>query len=471
MMIALSVTAWTAAAFGQNDSEWNVTSGNWGTGSNWTDGEPVISTSAFINNGGTVTIDQMGEICSVLTMGQGVNETGYVHMTGGRLQSDNAVIASFSNATGPNRTAFTQDDGTHIVDWGIYMSVNPGAESQYNLNGGTLNSSRLTVVGDYGSAWFVHTGGTHEIAGSNSGTDYFRVGHRSGSFGCYDLMGTGHVISTLQEVIGNEGEGLFRQTGPDTIHEVKVLTVGTDGQAQYELDAGRLINSQTLRVSGQQSNFIQNGGYVEYTVQGSINVVNAGRYELNGGDTDAYDIIINGGDNSPAGRGVFRQNSGIVNVDNQVHMRSGDYDLAGGSFNVNSLVIGDDMLWGDPDFNVRGDDAVIDIYSFIQQGRGNMHAIFDAGGISTIYADLVDLDGLLFIEDPAGLAPFGRFDIITSGSDIIGAFDSVSLPGPDWSWGSTNNRTLWVEHVPEPTCSMTILSLAALVVLRRKTNS
>ncbi|MBN1490376.1 MAG: PEP-CTERM sorting domain-containing protein [Phycisphaerae bacterium] len=470
--VALAVLGLVSTtALGTDPTEWSVTSGNWSTPTNWSTGEPTVSASARINNGGTATIDQMGEICLELRMGQNISDLGFVHMTGGRLESDYEFIGYYSQGSGSTMTTVTQDDGVHVVGWGLFMAEMPLSRSTYSLNGGRLTANRNTQIGVGGTAWFNQTGGTHEVFGTDFGTDFLMMGKEASGSGTYNLSGTGHLTSTLQEYVGYEGAGYFRQFGANTIHEAKILNiggkVGSNGSGRYDLEAGTLAMSQTLAIGGADGQFVQTGGAITDTVQTTVTVAGTGRYELQNGSVNVHELRVFGNAASAPGRGVFEQTGGSMNLDT-VYLRGGDCDLAGGTFDADMLVVGEDMLYDYPDLRVLGDDASILVGSYTQQDKGSLYSIFDVDGISAILVgSTADLDGQWYVQDPSGTAPFGRFNIIQAGSPIVGSFDAVHLPGPDWSWGITNDRTLWVEHVPEPS-SLLLLAVGGAAFRYRR---
>jgi hypothetical protein len=94
------------------DNYWNLTSGNWSdtNPSPWTLGiEPTSSDNVYVQNGGTATIDQTGEQCSYLYLGNfNIGNTGTIEMMGGSLS------VSYSSYIGYDGTGiFTQTGGTN----------------------------------------------------------------------------------------------------------------------------------------------------------------------------------------------------------------------------------------------------------------------------------------------------------------------------------------------------------------------
>jgi len=197
------------------DTYWQVSSGNWGTGSNWTGGEPYSSDMAYINNGGTAMI---------------------------------------------------YNDGDNQIQRDLYVGYNPGSNGLYimwavtsNLMGGF--AVKCTTIGNYGTGVFKHYNGTHTVRGN------LKVGAEYGSDGSYEFYDGN--LSTDSEYIGYSGEGSFIQYGG--IHEVNSpepnygdLYIGftPDGNGTYELRGGRLFaENEYIGYEGSESgHFIHTGG-------------------------------------------------------------------------------------------------------------------------------------------------------------------------------------------------------------------
>ena len=74
------------------DKTWNVASGDWSSGTNWTGGEPGSGDDALVNNNGTVTISLSGEVANNLYLGQNTSTSGLVNMTAGTLTVSLALV-------------------------------------------------------------------------------------------------------------------------------------------------------------------------------------------------------------------------------------------------------------------------------------------------------------------------------------------------------------------------------------------
>ena len=143
----------------------------------------------------------------------------------------------------------------------------------------------------------------------------------------------------------------------------------------------------------------------------------------------------------------------------------GKYVISGGTLQAGTMSVGtNSSLLGT--LTVRGNIGSIHLDSYAQLATGTLISEIDSVGLSTIaISGNAALDG---DWEVVGLgAGFGRLDVLTATTGIIGGFDTVSLPDGDWSWGIENGTTLWVEHIPEPATVM-LLAIGGLAILRRR---
>ena len=173
------------------------------------------------------------------------------------------------------------------------------------------------------------------------------------------------------------------------------------------------------------------------------------------------------------GTGTFIQSGGTNSIVDDLYLGysatgDGTYTISAGILEVEygGLHVG---ASGTGEFTVTGDDADIDLASFVQNHKGTLSSEFDADGIATIdVSGTATLDGVWNIVD-LGAAPFGTFDILVATGGISGGFSAVNLPGADWSYGisGSSSDTLWVQHIPEPTTLGMLLVVGGLALLRR----
>jgi hypothetical protein len=208
VLVVLILTSTVARA----DVTWQVASGDWSVASNWGGALPTANDYAYISNGGTVNVTQVGESCLVLDIG-----------------------------------------------------VNSGLSGNLQMSGGSLGSNYGELVGDSGTGSFSQTGGT------NSGSDVI-LGNTIGSVGTYNLAG-GNLTALYQgESVGQAGIGSFTQSGgnnntispsgqiapgdaPGTLTVSGSLVVATGASLNYLLDTpttSDLILAGALTLNGQQ---------------------------------------------------------------------------------------------------------------------------------------------------------------------------------------------------------------------------
>jgi autotransporter-associated beta strand protein len=287
------------------DDIWNVQTGYWSVGSNWDNGVPTSSTTAYINNGGTVKITT-SSVCDILTLGKDSANSGTVQMTGGSFSVNYAYVGNSGTGT------FTQPAGTITPYYYLYLGYNAGSSGTYNLSGsGVMKTYYGEYVGYSGSGTFNQTGGTN---GSEGGK--LILGHNQGSSGIYNLSGTG-TLNFSSIVVGSAGTANFNQLG-GTVTGYHVNVGGSAG-GTYDQSAGSAA-------------FIRSGeGYLYIGGSAGSN----GTYNLYGTGRLSADYINIG----YAGTGTFNQSGGtvIMSAPTAAHGMMGLYlgNLSGGNGTYN----------------------------------------------------------------------------------------------------------------------------------------
>lgn len=270
------------------DTVWQGFPGNpivWNAPRVWTAGPPSDDDTAVIDNGGTVLIDSTTDaVAKQLFIGEANN--------GNVIQSDGALT---------------------IEDFfGFVIGLETGSTGSYQLDGGTLQLSRISsYVGYQGHANFVQTGGQVE---SRS----IRIGDQQAGSGHYQLDG-GEILLSDELLVGNGGTGTFQQSG-GTVTTQSVLRVGNiaPGAGTYTMSGGTLNTRQSVVGSQGGGRFIQSGG--THTAEGVIialgtaaNAPEPGEsaYTISGdSELTATTSMVVG--NGPGGS--FLHESGTVNV-------------------------------------------------------------------------------------------------------------------------------------------------------------
>jgi len=114
LVIVTLVLVGTAHA--QVDTVWQADVNNWSTAANWDEGEPAADVNAIINNDGTAQIDQAGEVCLNLILGNLTGFSGTISMTTGTLN-----VAEDVNGLGPGTSRLELDGGALTVGGNIWL--------------------------------------------------------------------------------------------------------------------------------------------------------------------------------------------------------------------------------------------------------------------------------------------------------------------------------------------------------------
>jgi len=253
------------ARAGAGPTYWQAGTDNWGTGTNWSGGEPTASDYAYINNGGTAEITLVGELCDYLYLGQDPGESGSVELSGdGQLSTDQEYVGYEGTGT------FSQSGGTHTVNVRFELASQDGSSGTYSLSGGQL-SALGEMIGYRGTGAFTQTGGTNTVSSDLS------LGDESlGAIGTYELSGTGQLWANYEQV-GYDGTGAFTQTGG-------THTVSSDLCLGKELgsDGTYTISGGTLDVNGS---FYVGAGTGQFTITGDDPVIDLASFIQNDNGT------------------------------------------------------------------------------------------------------------------------------------------------------------------------------------------
>ncbi len=355
------------------DVYWSATSGDWSVGSNWGGTLPSGGVSAWIINGGTANVTQLGETCGTLSLG-GSAGSGTVQMASGNLSSTaiqyvgNSGSGVFMQSGGNNTVGSQLDVGYGIAATGTYelggnaklqvtqgeviglsgngmfiqsggsnttssrsgvisIGFEPGSNGIYFLNSGYIYAYSGLEVGYQGTGVFTQSGGTNYSAGT------LIVGLKLGSTGTYNLSG-GQLSGPSGdiEVVGSAGTGVFNQTGGTNSLAASDVLVGN---GTYNLGGTGVLNACVEELNGGTANFNQSGGsnsagwlYVGYSNGGSNSFSLSGTAQLSAG----VEYVGNSPD-APA-PGSFQQTGGTNAVSLLSISGSGSYLLTGGSLHV-----------------------------------------------------------------------------------------------------------------------------------------
>ncbi|HUT61377.1 MAG TPA: PEP-CTERM sorting domain-containing protein [Phycisphaerae bacterium] len=388
------LTAWSGASAQTN---WNVSSGNWSDANSWTAGEPDANTGAAIDNGGTATINQTGEVCAYLSLGTGSSDSGTVNMGSGTLEA-NTVHVGYAG-TG----AFTQSGGTHAVGVHLYAGIDSTSSGTYELQDGNLNVAKAEWYGVAGTGAFTQSGGTHTV-----GT-ILCLGQASTGSGTYDLQ-DGNLHVSQWTLLGVSGAGQFTQSGGT--HTIGVnLLLGYDPNASgtYDLQDGNLYVGGSVYVGGSDiaargtGTVTVTGGTM--TVGGTVRVWSSGTFNLGNG-TLAPDSADPNLRVDIENDGLFRVTAGSHTVGHVVSIDAnilGTTQLDANTSLSVSMIVQDTLTIGaGATLTIRGCDDTIGLMDGLSIGGDDLQ--LDVGSLSNQSCVLGPDGGETPIPEPAALA-------------------------------------------------------------------
>jgi hypothetical protein len=367
-----------------------VTVGDNGTGT-FNQSGGALSGLEYVGYNATGTFNQTGgtNTTSSLTLGYGAGSSGVYTLGGTGSLSVTGTEYVGNNGTG----TFNQTGGTNLAS--VVIGYLTGSSGTYNLSGtGSLSASN-EYVGDSGTGTFKQTGGTN--------TGFVYLGFSTGSSGTYTLSGGSlsapGSASFPTEYVGYSGTGIFNQTGgANTLGGGLGLGYDPGSFGTYNLSG-----TGSLSVTGESSNENVGGlGTGTFNQTGGTNMaphlnVNSGTYTLSGGSLSvtnnppySYGSETVGSQTGYGGTGIFNQTGGTNTVGNDLLLGSvgsgaGIYNLSGtGSLSVNSLeVVGYN---GTGTFNLTGGTNTTEILGV---GAGNSGTYSLSGGSLSAGAEYV----------------------------------------------------------------------------------
>ena len=281
------------------------------------------------------------------------NTKGLFEMHGGELRTDSEQIGDEGFGK------FIQSAGTHDVTHDVALGQEDFGMGEYHLSGGlfnigvSANENGVLFLADDGpdtEGLFIMTGGELNVFEEHVGSEGFGrfeqdagihkvqtfllIGHELGSEGEFELGGTGS-LSANDTLVGDEGKGLFTQTGGDNTAFFD-LTLGatSDGEGTYNLSAGTLSAGSAIVGNRGVGEFLQSGGRVDLTndlTMGNATGAAEGKYNLSGDgelETQGQMIGVNG-------IGEFNQTGGTNTVRDTLSLGmfagEGDYILEDGA--------------------------------------------------------------------------------------------------------------------------------------------
>ncbi len=233
--------------------------GDWSNSACWSGSSvPTSNDSAYIVNGGTVTITKSGETCLSLTLGG--TGTGAIQMNSGSLFVTNPAISELIGNASPG--IFAQSGGTHSIATYLLLGNDSGISGSYVLSGGSLWAP-FVEVGNSGSGSFSLSAGTCSVSNE------LDIGINGN--GSYTLNGSG-LLNAKQEVVGDTAAASFTQSGgTNTVSNSIVLSQNEGSSGSYNLQGG-LLSFGTLAKGPGSASFNVSGGTLYTAANSSISM-------------------------------------------------------------------------------------------------------------------------------------------------------------------------------------------------------
>jgi len=395
---------------------------------------------AFIQNGGINTV------------------TNNFNMVGGSYNlSDGSFAANNVTIGGSGYPAFVQNGGAGDISGNLTLGTCAGDGGTYTLAGGTLSVAGGILRDTCGGAGILKIdGGTLTVGGGDGAiTVYdFHVASTASSNGSHTLSGTGSLMATNEEYIGDAGVGTFHQNGGTNI--TPTLSIGTQAGSNgvYNLNGGTLTagavatgaGTSTLNIDGGVLSVgstydptnstggatVPNNPNVFGGGNGSISVVNFnvgnavnsnGNHALTGtGTITAVNETIGN-----SGTGTLTQTGGTNTVTNTLTLAanagsSGTYNLNGGRLNAANITVNSGGT-----FNFNGGTLSVGQFTGDLANLGGTLAPGSSPGTTNITGNYGQSQTGTFAVEIGGTGP-GQFDVLkVSGTATLDGTLSVSL--------------------------------------------
>lgn len=324
--------------------------------------QSIIDASRFFQDGGTVKVKNNSSV------------NGEYILTSGNLNTGGLIVGDDGEGILVQHSGAVRSDSILIGNGNYYSQ----AKGRYFLHDGTITTGTL-ALGVLADAEMNQFSGQVSAAVLNVGV----YGDQHASV--YNLSG-GSILSTDQTIWA---QGRLNQSGGE--NSTKTLNLWA---SDYFLDAGALTVSNELIIgtgTGGTSFLAQSGGSVSVgsNVILGRTLYTTGIYQLTGGtlsvtgvtgETGSGNLVL-GGDAvsfaNASGTGYFIQNSGVVEIDNNLTIKNNSgYSLSGGS-----LRVGNALEVSKGQFNQSGGESIVHNLSMSPDGK----YILAGGSLTTEY--------------------------------------------------------------------------------------
>ncbi len=314
------------SAFADRYWENGITADTWSSATDWsaigpagTDalGPPGSADNAYITNtdalNEVVTLDQNDSILSLQIGNSGGGSDTLLQNTPFNLSMATEQVGIGTNSVGVH----TQSAGTNTYTNALIVASGTGSYGTYNLDGsGSINvvgagtGAAGLYVGYNGTGTFNQTGGAVTLESSSN--NYLYIGFTAKSAGAYVLSG-GTLTVAGAEILGDAATSAasFNQTGGANTASLSLL-VGRFGVGTYNLSGGTVSDLGEVigDITGSSGTFLQSGGTNIAQTAMDVGYLGYGTYNLSGGTLLTSGGLQIGVRNS----GTFNQTGGILTV-------------------------------------------------------------------------------------------------------------------------------------------------------------
>jgi hypothetical protein len=315
----------------------------------------------YVLNGGTLLVNRPGS--SELSVGVASTSFGSFSLNNGTLITGLTTVGYFGNGQ------FTQTNGSHNTGF-LQLGYGLNSTGRYTLNGGDLNVSGYTYVGDLGPGTFEQNAGNYtgyrSILGlgtaagtmtTNGGnmimSDEFIVGENSpgrwnfnggyvqvkmlevGYFSSGAIeQGAGVVEATQQINVGLRGAAYWHINSPDAQVTAPYVWIGQfDGPGTVVQDAGSFASQGFIKIGerdGANGTLALNGGTVSsLSMQVGYTGGGQGTFSQSGGLNATGPLWVGG---AGQGIGYYKMTGGTTST--TAVTSSGVIDISGGTMTV-----------------------------------------------------------------------------------------------------------------------------------------
>jgi len=397
---------------------WATNTQSWAVATNWSSNQvPVYSNNAFIDNGGTSVLTNIGTVAT-LTIASSNSSRGILYITnGGSLTASNLIVGSVGAGT------VTIGGGGSLISSNI--TIASGSNSMGVLNVGVLGSNSTGVT--LASPTITFGNGTSSLnfnqADTLTNSAIFTGGIVNKTF--IAQLGTGTTVLTG---VGSSNSASIAVTGGELVFNGG--SFNTAGDISVGIYA-KASNGVTYSNSQPVSMIITNGAHVTagyfgigygYDTNGNSLGLSNNWVTVTGSTTvlNATTLVVGDGGNSNA-LNIF--NGSTVNVTN-----TNDGSVTIGNYgNSNSVFVGSNSTLNSITMYVGYNDGT--------PGQGINNSLIVSNGTVNVTNDLLEI----------GYAGTSNSVVVTGSQAILNNAGSFYL-GDDGTFASANNNTLIVSN-------------------------